>query len=234
MTRFTRNQHGVTLMELLIVVAIIGILVGISLPNIPPIIAGHRLRTSNNDLVSKLRYIRGLAISKGRTLEVELKLDEQWLRVSSLGFTEYNMLAVEDNKDILTRMAEIKSKTATQEGATEAEVQTAVGAYVLFKETEELLHIIPRWNKTTKAPIYEIPINYDIQSNMTNKYNGVESLKAKKSGETVEITDTVTIQFSPSGLIEPGVLITMDGRYNQRYEITAFKGGQIFSELKTQ
>lgn len=228
MIRFTKNQRGVTLMELLIVVGIIGVLVGISLPNIPPIIAGHRLRTSNNDLVSKLRYIRGLAISKGRTLEVVLNLNEQQLTVSSLSFSEYNMLAVEDNKDILTRMSEIKAN------ATEAEVQAAVGPYVQFKETKELLHIIPRWDKATKAPIYKIPINYDIQSNMTNKYNGVESLKAKPVGEPLQETGTVTIQFTPSGLIEPGILIIMDGRYNQRYEITAFKGGQIFSALKTQ
>ena len=75
------KARGFTLIELLVVIAIIMILALISLPNIPYIIMSNRLRTSNNDIVSKLRYLRQLAASKGRTLEIVVDKDEQWFTV---------------------------------------------------------------------------------------------------------------------------------------------------------
>ena len=63
---------GVTLLELLVVIAIIGILVLIGLPNGIQIIRMNRIRTSSNDLLSKIRYGRSLAIKARRELTMSV------------------------------------------------------------------------------------------------------------------------------------------------------------------
>ena len=225
MKHFWKDQRGVTLMELLVVVAIIGIMVGISLPNIPFLIAGHRLRTANNDLTSKLRYIRGLAITKNRTLQVTIDPVNETLLVEKLEHREYNLLdewSKNDNKDFLDAVAE--------SSATSIKNDPKVQQYVIFTEKAEKLHLTPYWDRATKAPIYPIPINYDITSVAAAKKNGIGSMAVyQEDGKT---TASPVITFYPDGTLQPNLVISLKGDsvYLGEYRIYLYKAGQITSK----
>ena len=206
-------------------IAIIGIMVGISLPNIPFLIAGHRLRTANNDLTSKLRYIRGLAITKNRTLQVTIDPVNETLLVEKLEHREYNLLdewSKNDNKDFLDAVAE--------SSATSIKNDPKVQQYVIFTEKAEKLHLTPYWDTATKAPIYPIPINYDITSVAAAKKNGIGSMAVyQEDGKT---TATPVITFYPDGTLQPNLVISLKGDsvYLGEYRIYLYKAGQITSK----
>lgn len=102
--RRRKALQGVTLLELLVVVAIIGILVLISLPNVYEIIQMTRIRTATNDLLIKIRAVRTLAIKSRRELRLYIDKDSQSLYVKKPGHTEYDLL-----KDIATAVAKGES-----------------------------------------------------------------------------------------------------------------------------
>ena len=238
-----------TVLELLVVVAIIGILTLLTVPNIPEIIRGHRLRTANNDIVSKLRYIRGLAISKNRELEVTIDPTKQVLSVMQKAYTEYNMIDDLGNYDLNAVASMTSAELAAISGAPQN-----IGEFKIFSEAPKQVHVLPRWDKDGK-PIYEIPINYDVAQ--TERLTSIlrkdpASLTAddyrtirRKSGVgsmAVNGTATVTkVTFMPSGIIEQTkVEIGIGSRENKStglpdpalatgYIITIYKGGQITS-----
>ncbi len=94
-----KNTRGVTLMELLVVLGIIGVLVMIGIPNFYQIMVGHRLRSSANDLLTKTRWIRTIAIAKRRQLDMTINETARTLTVNKPAHTEYDML-----KDIAAAM----------------------------------------------------------------------------------------------------------------------------------
>jgi prepilin-type N-terminal cleavage/methylation domain-containing protein len=223
MNKIKYDNRGVTLMEILVVVAIIGILVAISVPNIPPIIAGHRLRTSNNDLVSKLRMVRQLSISSVRTIELTMNLTDQNFTVDKLQHKEYNSLDlnVATNKDLNATFA------TSQHDPGSAAAETEVEPFVLFTDQQVRMHLIPRWN-TDGTPIYEVPIGYMLKDGFKNGNNGIDTMTmiiADTSQSTTKLT------FYPSGIVEPNVIITLQGpqKYHTQYVINVYKGGQIRS-----
>ncbi len=202
MKNMMRNTKGVTLIELLVVLAIIGILALLTLPNIPAIIAGHRLRTSANDVLSKLRSVRSLAISKGRTLELEMDTTAQTFTVTRLEHTEYNLVGTVDDQDFVSAIADGDDLTG----------------FILFSETEESIHMLPIWN-SDGTPDYNVPINFDVQSTLT--YNGIE---------TLTMTPSTKLTFNAEGTLDENVTITLTGpaRYGSgTFEIVTYKGGQI-------
>lgn len=95
-----QNNKGVTLLELLVVITIIGILVLISLPNIFKIITMHRIRTSANDVLIKARFVRELAIKTRRRLNMQFTDDTESFYIQKMGHTEYDLL-----KDIATAIS---------------------------------------------------------------------------------------------------------------------------------
>ncbi len=66
------NNRGVTLMEMMAVVAIIGILAGISIPNMTTAIRNNRVRTVSIKLLAQLRETRSQAISLARNIQFSL------------------------------------------------------------------------------------------------------------------------------------------------------------------
>lgn len=227
MKKIYHNTRGVTIIELLVVVAIIGILSLLTLPNIPAIIAGHRLRTANNDLMAKLRSVRALAIAKGRTLELRLDLADQSFEVWKQSYVEYNLLdevttGTIDNKDLLTVLTESGYQADDE------------APFMLFEETEELLHIAPVWDPATGQPIYQVPINYDIQASGGDHRNGLDpdpdnGIAMTVNGTAVTPGGVGTIVFYPSGTVRDNVVITLNAppQYPGSYEIKVFKAGQI-------
>ena len=59
------HSPGFTLMELMVTIAIAGILLGVAIPSFTSIISSNRLTTYANDLVTALNFARSEAIKRG-------------------------------------------------------------------------------------------------------------------------------------------------------------------------
>ncbi len=68
-----KHSSGFSLHELIITVAIAGILVGIALPNFTSLVSDSRLTTISNDLVASLNLARSEAIKRGIEVAVRRK-----------------------------------------------------------------------------------------------------------------------------------------------------------------
>jgi type II secretion system protein H len=68
MPRLARNRQGFNLIELMVVIAIVGIIATISAPPIYRYVQGNRLQTSADRLAADLQYARSLSISNGTIL----------------------------------------------------------------------------------------------------------------------------------------------------------------------
>ena len=63
MKKFTKSQHGITLVELLSTVVIIGIVSALAVPRFQTAVERVKFRTANKDIVSTMRLARSLAVS---------------------------------------------------------------------------------------------------------------------------------------------------------------------------
>lgn len=70
-SRLSFFQQGLSIVEVLVVVAIIGILMAVGLPEFRTLIADQRLRSAASDLVGELAYARSEAIKQQRRVVVE-------------------------------------------------------------------------------------------------------------------------------------------------------------------
>ncbi|PIE32810.1 hypothetical protein CSA56_14025 [candidate division KSB3 bacterium] len=71
------SSRGLTLIEVLIVVVIMGIMVTISLPNVIRWLHAYRLQAATVKLVNDLQATKLLAILKGKDHQVQIKLAEE-------------------------------------------------------------------------------------------------------------------------------------------------------------
>ncbi len=70
-----RRTRGFTLVELIAVVALIGIFLLVAIPNIDRVSPTHKLRAGAREVGASIDYARGLAAGKGRTYGVRYDLD---------------------------------------------------------------------------------------------------------------------------------------------------------------
>lgn len=68
--RYIANKKGVTLTELMVTVAIIGIAAGIAVPSYLSFVPHLRLNGAARDLISDLRYTRSLAVGENKQYKV--------------------------------------------------------------------------------------------------------------------------------------------------------------------
>ncbi len=94
------NQRGVTLMEMMVVVALMGLLVGISFPSITAGIDSLRLNSASRSIVSFLNGAMNRAERRQEVVEVEISIQEDTLSLRSTapGFTR--TLELPDGVDI--------------------------------------------------------------------------------------------------------------------------------------
>lgn len=60
------GQHGVTLIEQIMVLAIVGILIGIATPSLHKLLMRHALQTAQVDFIAALRHARSTAVTSGK------------------------------------------------------------------------------------------------------------------------------------------------------------------------
>jgi prepilin-type N-terminal cleavage/methylation domain-containing protein len=68
MPRLLRSRQGFSLIELMVIIAIVGIIAGIAAPPIFRYVDGNRLQTNTDRLAADLQYARSLSISQGAIL----------------------------------------------------------------------------------------------------------------------------------------------------------------------
>ena len=77
MARRLRSHHGFTLVELLMVVAIIGVLASVAIGVTPGIIATTKASSNTAQLTSFLKRTREMAISRRRNIEIRFLAPNQ-------------------------------------------------------------------------------------------------------------------------------------------------------------
>ena len=70
MPRFNRSRSGFSLIELMVLVAIVGVIAGISAPPIFRYVNSNRLQTNADRMASDLQYVRTLSVSRSIIMRV--------------------------------------------------------------------------------------------------------------------------------------------------------------------
>ena len=82
-----RNNSGFTIMELAVVIAIIGILAGMALPNLIGVMPRYRLKSAVLDLSSNMQRARLMAIKQNATCTVTFDAANARYNIDCLGQT---------------------------------------------------------------------------------------------------------------------------------------------------
>ncbi|MBW0149430.1 GspH/FimT family pseudopilin [Marinobacter arenosus] len=65
-----RSNKGFTLLELLITLALIGIIAGLAVPSFAQVLANNRITSVTNNLIGVLNYARAESVKRGRAVDV--------------------------------------------------------------------------------------------------------------------------------------------------------------------
>lgn len=84
------KQKGMTLIELLFVLAIAGIILGIAIPSMKSIIDNQRLSAANNDLISSLIFARSEAVRQKKHITVCASSNESTCNTGGTGISNWS------------------------------------------------------------------------------------------------------------------------------------------------
>jgi len=84
-------------MEMLIVVAIIGIMAGITVPNFMTMIRSNRIRAISLDLLAVIRQERSRALSLGRSVQLTINPEDKTYTVTRLLYQQYDPLSADQS-----------------------------------------------------------------------------------------------------------------------------------------
>lgn len=77
----TRHARGFTLVELLVVMAILALMLAMIVPNLGMLVPSARLRGSGNQIVRRLDWVRSEARIQGKRMALEFDLDKARWRI---------------------------------------------------------------------------------------------------------------------------------------------------------
>lgn len=73
--RFIRSSKGFTLIETMIIVAILGVLAGITIPAFSNYLHRQKVIGATNQLIADMQYARSIAIARRTTFRIEFEQD---------------------------------------------------------------------------------------------------------------------------------------------------------------
>lgn len=79
--RFIRSSRGFTLIETMIIVAIIGILAGLTIPSFANYLHRQKVIGARNELLADLQYARSLAIARRITFQIDFEADTYEIKI---------------------------------------------------------------------------------------------------------------------------------------------------------
>lgn len=103
------RSSGFTLIELMVVLALVAIVASFAVPSFSTIIANGRIASSSNDVVGVLNYARAEAVKRGRIVRVS--------PVSGADWTSGAVAWVDENDDGARQATEILRQTSAVPGA---------------------------------------------------------------------------------------------------------------------
>lgn len=74
-----KDMHGFTLIELMIILALLAILTGLAVPSFSALIRNNHLQAQAGELFSTLQYARGQAVVQRTEVEVEVDNAAAWI-----------------------------------------------------------------------------------------------------------------------------------------------------------
>ena len=204
MKKVRQTHAGVTLVEMLIVVAIIGIMAGIGVPNFTALIRNHRTRSSAMTLLADIRSTRSRAISLNRELSMEIIIDN-----AETDWTKKYLYTIRRSAYIIYDPLDVALGTANSSNPSS----------ILFQETEETLEMGTSFN--INKGLREVVVNGDSAPDsiiLTFNPSGTIFMATRSdSSDTSGASDTMISTFVHLDLI---------GRH-RHYEIVVYKGGQV-------
>jgi len=79
--RSSRRRRAFTLIELMVVVAILGLMLFVVLPNLDSMLPGARVGGAARTVASTFEFVRSQSVFSGKPYEVQFNLDENWYQV---------------------------------------------------------------------------------------------------------------------------------------------------------
>ncbi len=114
MFRYKLNTKGVTLVEMIAVVVIIGILAAISIPNFVTMVRNNRVRARSLAVLSALRNGRSRAISLNRQLQLQIDEQNKTYSLTRLAFILYDPLSPDPEHPIILNTEEAETLLADE------------------------------------------------------------------------------------------------------------------------
>lgn len=99
-----KSNIGFTLIELVIVVAVLGILVTVAVPSFRAMLINSQVRNAAEAIANGLQKARGEAVARNRNVQFILGADSSW-RVQLVDGTEIESRAASDGSRDVTRVA---------------------------------------------------------------------------------------------------------------------------------
>jgi type II secretion system protein H len=116
------RRQGFTLIEVVLVIAIIGIVSALTLPAMVGSIKGNRLKTASRSVVAAGKYARSLAVMRQQEMLLGLDLDRGEITVHSYSYsgpeTAYQPVVIEDQEDVDSAFPEKSDSLAPAGGVT--------------------------------------------------------------------------------------------------------------------
>lgn len=82
------NERGMSLVELCVVLAVLAVVMGLSVPGWAALVAKHRQRATVTEIASELRMARQLAMARHERVRVVVNLEQSVLRTECLDCEE--------------------------------------------------------------------------------------------------------------------------------------------------